>query len=330
MRRQLQNSLENLQRVSDVVRELGWQAQAQARRNVLALRTRGTGRWGAVSVAWPRTYDWEHAAKWADPFKWGLAERARLEEVDLPQNHERVVLFEVGYAGARLRVALDYADSPELNSECLREVALYFKMQYRQAGYGSRRVLPAGYVPGSLHLYDYLAPTRALRDERRFTYDVLGRFELDSASDLRRQALEQLEAQTRFRFHGGARGVRYSRLLREVALSRVCVDMPGNGGFGFQLMDFLAVGSCVVAPRHVQLLPGGLVEGEHVVFVRPDLSDLVDTCARYVEDTEASERIARNARHFFDAYLHRRALADACLSTCVQALEAHPSASPFD
>jgi hypothetical protein len=330
MRRQLQNSLQSLQRVTDVVRELGWQAQAQARRNVLALRTRGAGSWGAVSVAWPRRYDWEHAAKWADHFKWGLAERARLEEVDLPQNHERIVLFEVGYAGGRLRAALDYADSPELNSECLREVGLYFKMQYRHASYGSRRVLPAGYVPGSLRLYDYLAPVRALRDERRFTYDVLGRFELDSASDVRRQALDQLKAQTRFRFHGGERRVRYSRLLQEVAHARVCVDMAGAGGFGFQLVDYLAVGSCVVAPRHDQRLPGGLVDGEHLVFVRPDLSDLVDTCARYVEDTEACERIARNARHFFDAYLHRRALADACLRACVQVLEARPRAAVFD
>ncbi|WP_224248442.1 glycosyltransferase [Hyalangium gracile] len=316
--------------MTDVVRELGWQAQAQARRNVLALRTRGTGRWGSVSVAWPRQYDWELASKWADHFKWGLAERAQLEVVDLPQPHERIVLFEVGYAGGRLRAALDYADSPELNSTCLREVGLYFKMQYRQSGYSSRRVLPAGYVPGSLHLYDYLAPVRALRDARHFTYDVLGRCSPDTASDAQRQAFEQLQAQTRFRFHGGAPTVRYSRLLREVAQARVCVDLPGVGGFGFPLMDCLAVGSCVVTARHDQRLPGGLVDGEHVIFVRPDLSDLVDTCARYVEDAPACERIARNARHFFDAYLHRRALADSCLRACVQVLEAPSSASLFD
>ena len=57
-----------------------------------------------------------------------------------------------------------------------------------------------------------------------------------------------------------------------------------------------------------------------MAWVRDDLSDLVDTCARYVEDAERREAMARAARDYFDRYLRPEQLADYYLTACLQRL----------
>ncbi len=81
--------------------------------------------------------------------------------------------------------------------------------------------------------------------------------------------------------------------------------MPGAGELTNRLVDYLAVGACVVRPEPTVRLPINLVDGEHVVYCARDLSDLGDVCAQLVRDDEQRERIARNARDYFDRYLHR-------------------------
>jgi hypothetical protein len=52
-----------------------------------------------------------------------------------------------------------------------------------------------------------------------------------------------------------------------------------------------------------------------------DLSDLGEVCARLARDGPERERIARNARSYFDRYLHRRQLAAYYVSEIHRALE---------
>ncbi len=271
-------------------------------------------------VRWPATYDWRLTFQWAESLRAGLAEQARLVSADIPQPYERLILFELQVGSLIAPVAIDYADVPELRERCAPHVLRYFKMQYRRSGYSLSNVVPGGYVPGNPRLYAYLRALRALRDAERYEHDVLGRFGMGFAADTRRNAISLLRGQSRFRFTGGAQAIPYSRFMREVARARVCLDLPGNGDFCFRLVDGLAVGSCIVAVRHGNTLPQDLVDGVHIAFVREDLSDLVDTCRRYVEDVSARERMARNARAYFDAHLHRRQLAAYYLGCCVQAL----------
>src|SRR5690606_4568761 len=133
-------------------------------------------------------------------------------------------------------------DSVSLDPARAREVAVYFKLQHRKGGYGIDNVVPGGYVPASSEIYGYLPYLRALRDRRRFRQDVAGRFGLQAAADVRRRAMGALAAQTRLSYGGGAK-LRYSRSLVEIATSRVCVDLPGNGPLCFRLVDYLAVGA---------------------------------------------------------------------------------------
>jgi len=57
-----------------------------------------------------------------------------------------------------------------------------------------------------------------------------------------------------------------------------------------------------------------LVDGQHIAYCARDLSDLGEVCARLVRDGGERERIARNARDYFDRYLHQRQLASYYLS----------------
>ncbi len=94
-----------------------------------------------------------------------------------------------------------------------------------------------------------------------------------------------------------------------MARTKIGIDLPGNGDFCFRLIDYLSIGVCVIGPKPRTEFPVPLVDGEHIVYCKPDLSDLVPLCRRYLADDRERTRIARNARDYFDRYLHRDQLA---------------------
>jgi hypothetical protein len=171
-------------------------------------------------------------------------------------------------------------------------------------------------VTASPVVYRYLRVVRALRGRPRFACDVHGRFGLRFEVETRRRAFEILSGRSDFRYcgslfryEGGPEKVPYTRYLGEIARSKVCIDLPGKGPLCFRLADYLAVGACVVGPPPAAQLHVPLVDGEHFVSCEADLSNLGDVCARLVREGRERERIARNARDYFDRYLHRRQLA---------------------
>ena len=202
-----------------------------------------------------------------------------------------------------------------------------FKLQYAGEGYEQDNVVPGGYLLANNRAYRYLRVLRAIRSLKAFRYDVYGRFGLSYGGvDLRRRAVELLSARDDlrhevglFKYPGGPEKVPYRRYLFEIPRAKVCVDMPGHGDLCTRLVDYLAVGSCVVGPAPSVRLPVRLVDGEHLVYCRSDLSDLGDVCAQLVRDDAERERIARNAREFFDRYLDRRQLATYYVSKIVDA-----------
>ena len=67
----------------------------------------------------------------------------------------------------------------------------------------------------------------------------------------------------------------------------------------------MAVGTFIVAYPHGTDLQVPIEEGKHLVYCKPDYSDLVDICQYYLEHEEEREQIAKNSREFFDQYLHK-------------------------
>lgn len=273
-----------------------------------------------VAVRWPTAYQWPTARLWVETLLYGLRRRVRVEMAPLAQPYRGTVVFQFVRGGRAYDVALDYSDYPEVNEESAARCPLYFKMQHLRGGYGLGNVLPGGYVPDSRKIYLHLSRLRRLRDRGEFDFDVYGRFSTEFAGETRRRAVELLRAQDSFRFEGGLKKVSYLEFLREVARARVCIDLPGEGDFCFRLVNYLAVGACVVGPRHRNVLNAPLLDGVHVAHVREDLSDLVEVCRRYVEDDAAREAMARAARRFFEENLHAGNLTAYYLRSCLDRL----------
>ena len=75
------------------------------------------------------------------------------------------------------------------------------------------------------------------------------------------------------------------------------------------MIDYMAVGACIIGPALKNKLHVDLKDGQHMVFAKEDLSDLVDLCAYYLEHEDQRMKLCEQSRDFFDCYLHREQLA---------------------
>jgi hypothetical protein len=270
-------------------------------------------------VLWPERYEWRTALTWVLPLHDGFRTFTDVQRRAIAQPYKGIVMIEVGYPGrSPVPVAIDYYDYAFVNEQCLSEVAVYFKMQYQRGGYDDPRVIPGGYVASNSSTYDHYCRLRALA-RHGLKFDVYGRFGTKFSSELRRSAVQRLQRDSRFGYAGGTSLVSHSQSMREATRARVCVDLPGNGPLCHRLIDYLAIGACVVAPRHAAVLHAELRDREHIVYCREDLADLEDLCAQYVEDEQGRARIAAGAARFFDEHLNRPQLA----AYYARALEQH-------
>lgn len=278
-------------------------------------------------VRWPKKLEWPTGITWVEPLFHGFSARCRVLRCDVPQRLKGTTVIEVLRGSRRYRVALNISDYPELThignkSGSDEGLDLEFKMQYARGGYASQKIVPGGFVSDSM-LVDWFArsPGRK-RDRQEFRYDVYGRFGLGFATEIRKNALQALSQQSRFHFYGGGNKVGYQEFLDEIARSRVCLDLPGNGPLCFRLINYLAVGACIVSPPHAAVLPEPLVDRKHIVYTRPDMSDLIELCEHYVNDAPAREAIAHEARGYYRRHLYWRSLADYYLRTILDTLPA--------
>lgn len=270
-----------------------------------------------VSIRWPLVYQWEPSIKWVDSLLYGFQKKVKVEFADIIQLYDGIVMFEMILFSKLYKIAIDYSDYTPVNKEAYRNSSLYFKMQYSGFEYDGMEVIPGGFIPNSIEIYDYLPKLRSLRDKKIFKYDVYGRFSLDFSKETREFATKLLNNQKYFNYEGGMKKVRYVQFLSEVTKSKVCIDLPGNGDFCFRLIDYFSIGACVIAKRHKTELHVPLVDNKHIVYMKDDMSDLVDLCNYYINHDDAREEICRNSRAYFDKYLHREQLSAYYLYKCL-------------
>jgi hypothetical protein len=272
------------------------------------------------AIHWPIEYQHPNATAFVRPLRQGFDRLTSVESSDIAQPYEGIVVIEVVHMGKTYRVAVDYYDYTTVNTACLDTVALYFKMQHLRQGYDDPRVVPGGYIAAKQSLYDNYCRLRRLRSKHIHT-DVYGRFGLRFAPEIRGRAIEILRAQNGFAFSGGTSLAPYMQSLRDAARSRICIDMPGNGPFCYRLVEYLALGCCVIGPRHATNLHAQLIDGKHIVYCRDDLADLDSLCQHYTTDIAACEQIAATAARYFDDHLHPYQLAQYYLETSAQRLQ---------
>lgn len=275
-----------------------------------------------VHIVWPKTYEWPYALGWVEPLLEGFKRRVPLTYADIPQHLTSTVVIELRRGKQTYRVAINCSDYPELIHVHTPEAALdlEFKMQYLQEGYGESRIIPGGYVSNSTLIDWYARGPQRKRDQQRFHWDVYGRFGTQFATEVRNTAIRMLTEQRRVQFFGGHHKVHFTKFLGEIAQSRVCIDLPGNGPFCFRFINYLAVGACIISPPQATRLPVPLIDRKHVVYTKPDMSDLVDLCEQYVSDTPAREKIMHSSRQYYRQHLYWRSLSDYYLRAMIDRL----------
>jgi len=273
-----------------------------------------------MRIVWPTSYDWPDAQRWVGSLITGFQAHVPVSFADLPQPYDHIVVAHLELDGSRHEIAIDYGDRSELNDDCRDRAALYFKMQFLDEGYGTESVVPGGFPPSWPSLYGYLGRLRRTRARQEFSTDVYGRFTAGWAAEIRSRAVRLLREQRAFRYQGGLEVLRYSRYLSEIAQAKVCIDLPGVGDLCFRLIDYLALGSCVIGPRPSTRLHAPLTHGVNIVHCASDLSDLVPLCEHYLAQHEERERIAQAAQAHFDRYLEKTQWATYYLRTASEQL----------
>ncbi len=273
-----------------------------------------------VTIRWPAVLEWPLAQTGIEPLFYGLRARVPLTVENIPQTLRGTVVIHFCRGARTYPVALNCSDYPDLinlggSDTRAHPLALEFKMQYRNGGYGVDNIVPGGFVSDSVLVDWFASGPRRARRRRRFAYDVYGRFGLGFATEIRSRAIETLRSQSRVQFYGGGAKVSYREFLKEIARARVCIDLPGNGPFCFRLVNYLAVGACVISPPHAVTMPVSLIDRTHIVYTRPDMSDLIDLCEYYVKDDIAREAIVTASRDYYRRHLYWRSLSDYYLRT---------------
>lgn len=258
-----------------------------------------------LQIIFPKTFNWPPARKWFQTIISELKNFPGFSIHEIPQKYPGLITTHVVKNNIKKEVIFDISDKPDIiNFDGIDNSLLYFKMQYRKNGYDTKKVVHAQYIPGDIELYWYLSSLRK-RSLKNKKIDVYGRFSTDFAQEIRGNAMKLLQTQTEFVYTGGLTTIRYSRYLREVAQSKICIDLPGNGPFCFRIIEYLAIGSCIIGPPHETLLNPPLEDGVHIKYCQSDLSDLVELCEYYLENDSERLKLVNNSRRYFDTYLRK-------------------------
>ncbi len=273
-----------------------------------------------ITIRWPEHYEWPAAGRWVDRLRAALARQVTLVKAPIAQIHEGVVTLEVLLDGASHPVAIDYSDYDRVLDRVAATHTLVFKMQYRNEGYREEHVLAGGYVPRSGYLPALLPGLRHLREHSPPQLTVYGRFGAAYAPGVRGAATQALREQDDFPYEGDLVLRSYPDYLREAALSRICIDLPGNGDLCHRLVEYLALGCCVVRPPALVRFPVALQDGVEIVYAPDAEQGLVQTCAKLLGEPGRTADIGRRARAYYDRHLRAEQLAGWYLQCCLQRL----------
>lgn len=277
-----------------------------------------------IRILWPTAYQWAPRVKWGRQIADALSRHVLVEHVPVPQPYKHCIVAEVQIFGRTHHVVFETSDYLPANPNALAGADLVFKLQYRTGGYGTEKIVPGGYLPSDGRLLlPYLRRLRRLRATPK-RHGVHARFSLAFAEGERRTALDALTGSGLPVTGGGDRKVRYGRFLREVSRSAVAVDLPGNGPLCFRLVDYLAVGACIVALPHGVEMHVPLQDGEHIAYAKDGNGGLVELCEHYLSKPACAESMRRAASNYYDRFLHPAQLGAYYLSTIRDRLTSGP------
>jgi hypothetical protein len=270
------------------------------------------GAWDDLRIAFPVEWDATDGEWFMASFLRGFGALAQVERTPIAQRGLGVTIGRANDGERELTFAIDFFDEPRLDTEVAAEVDLYFKLQYQREGYGLDHVVPGGYVEPRREPHDQFCRLRSWGASHPGAR-VYGRFGTSYGQGPRALAVGLLEGRPALGYSGGMGTVPYVQSLEEAASADVCVDLPGRGPFCHRLVDYLAVGACIVAFPHASRLREPLEDRRHLVYTNEDMSDLPDLCEWLLDEPDERARLGREAASYFDRNLHYLPLAAAYL-----------------
>ena len=134
-------------------------------------------------------------------------------------------------------------------------------------------------------------------------YDVT--FWAAESDPIRTQALAMLENRYDCRANGTVLGQTFRKYprkgnayLEELRAAKIVINLRGVGHDTLRYWEAPAVGTCMVSTRPPIEIHNNFIHNQHVAFIEDDLSDLLPTLDRLLEDNEHREQIAAQAQAF--------------------------------
>lgn len=209
-------------------------------------------------------------------------------------------------------IYLDGGDRPEIGGDADREhftrlretvfqrrkINIIFKREYiTEASYGTNVFpLPFSFKPTSFH-----------QNGSGKKYDVV--FWAVESDPVRTKALELIQHKYDCERNGSTTGQtfrNYKRhgkfFLEELSSAKIGYNFRGVGWDTLRYWEIPGVSTLMISGKPKIAIPDNFVNGEHVIFCKDDLSNLVALTDYYLHHTDEREAIARNGHHFVGQY----------------------------
>lgn len=90
--------------------------------------------------------------------------------------------------------------------------------------------------------------------------------------------------------------------LRELTNCKIVLNFPGVGWDTQRYWEVPALGRFMISYKPQLKIPNNFVDGEHIVFCKDDLSDLIEKCEYYLTNEKEREKIASAGKYHLKKY----------------------------
>lgn len=187
---------------------------------------------------------------------------------------------------------------PDLMAQLKIEPQVVFKREY-----GLNTTYPDHVFPLSFCFHYGYLPQRNIPKKYEVSFWAV------ESHPKRSQALDLLSGKWDCDANGTVRNQNFSKYkrkgrfyLEELAATKVAINIQGAGFDTLRYWEVPALGSVMVSEEPTILIPNNFIDGEHVRFCKPDLSNLLEITQELLDDSAQRERLgsaaAKHAQEF--------------------------------
>ena len=143
--------------------------------------------------------------------------------------------------------------------------------------------------------------------DRNFKYDLS--FWAVESHSIRTEALELLENKFDCKQNGTYKNQKFSQYkrkgdfyLQELAACKIVLNLRGGGWDTLRYWEVPAIGGFMISQKPGIVIPNNFEDEKEIVFIKDDLSDLIEKTKYYLKHYQEREQIAKNGYKKIMAY----------------------------